>query len=117
MALPNDKKLSVLCRIEPGCLGPDGIKHIESFCLIAQQAMQYFDADVNMWVLVPRYDKTLAEIQYSVGSKLLTSEQTAKYMHAFGRDLEGFEERFHDKLTLMINQYLARNIAKSVSSH
>ena len=108
MALPNDKKLSVLCRIEPGCLGPDGLSHIESFCLVAQHAIQYFDADVSMWVLVPRYDKSLDEIQYSVGSKLLSAEQTAKYMKAFGRDLDAFEERFHDKLTVMINQFLAR---------
>jgi hypothetical protein len=111
-----DLKLSVLCRVEPGCLGPDGVEHIETFCLLAQQAIQYLDADVSTWILVPRYDKTLDEMQYSLGSKILTEDQASRYMVLLGRDLSAFEERFQDKLTSLISQYLARKNAQPPQS-
>ena len=65
-----ERKIAVLCRVEPGCLGPDGRDHIEAFCALAQRAMQHFDVDVGTWILTPRYDKTLEEMQYSVADKL-----------------------------------------------
>lgn len=108
VSIENDRKIAVLCRIEPGCLGPDGVDHIEAFCALAQKAMQHFDADVGTWLLIPRYDKTLEEMQYSVANKLLSREQATKYLVSIGRDIDSFEERFQDKLTSLINLYLAR---------
>ncbi|ABM24821.1 MULTISPECIES: hypothetical protein [Shewanella] len=106
--MAEDRKIAVLCRIEPGCLGPDGKDHIEAFCALAQKAMQHFDVDVGTWLLTPRYDKTLDEMQYSVANKLLSRTQASKYFHLIGRDIEVFEERFENKLASLINLYLAR---------
>lgn len=103
-----ERKIAVLCRVEPGCLGPDGLDHIEAFCALAQRAMQHFDVDVGTWILTPRYDKTLEEMQYSVANKLLSHAQATQYFALIGRDIEAFEERFQDKLTSLINLYLAR---------
>lgn len=103
-----DTKIAVLCRIEPGCLGPDGLVHIEAFCTLAQKALQHFDINVGNWLLLPRYDKSLEEVQYSVNNKLLSRGQTDIYLRSLGRDLESFEERFQHKLTALIAIYLAR---------
>ena len=32
---PTEKKLTIQIRVEPGCLGPDGKEHIETFCVAA----------------------------------------------------------------------------------
>lgn len=71
------KKLSVLCRVEPGCLGPDGREHIEAFCTLAQQAMKHFAVDLVTWTLVPRYDKTMPEMEYTVDHKNLSRSQVS----------------------------------------
>ncbi|KPN77639.1 MAG: hypothetical protein LRY75_02800 [Shewanella xiamenensis] len=102
------KKLSVLCRVEPGCLGPDGREHIEAFCTLAQQAMKHFAVDLVTWTLVPRYDKTMPEMEYTVDHKNLSRSQVSQYFNTLGQDLDAFEEVFNDKLTAFINLYLAR---------
>lgn len=102
------KKLSVLCRVEPGCLGPDGREHIEAFCTLAQQAMKHFAVDLVTWTLVPRYDKTMPEMEYTVDHKNLSRSQVYQYFNTLGQDLDTFEEVFNDKLTAFINLYLAR---------
>lgn len=106
--MPMPKKLSVLCRVEPGCLGPDGREHIEAFCNLAQQAMKHFAVDLVTWTLVPRYDKTLPEMEYSIDNKWLSRAQVSIYFNTLGQDLDTFEEAFNDKLTAFINLYLAR---------
>ena len=102
------KKLSVLCRVEPGCLGPDGREHIEAFCTLAQQAMKHFAVDLVTWTLVRRYDKTMPEMEYTVDHKNLSRSQVSQYFNTLGQDLDTFEEVFNDKLTAFINLYLAR---------
>ncbi len=102
------KKLSVLCRVEPGCLGPDGREHIEAFCTLAQQAMKHFAVDLVTWTLVPRYDKTMPEMEDTVDHKNLSRSQVSQYFNTLGQDLDTFEEVFNDKLTAFINLYLAR---------
>lgn len=106
--MPEHRIVSVLCRIEPGCLGPDGREHIEAFCALAQQAMKHFVADVVTWTLVPRYDKTLPEMEYSVANKSLSRAQVIQYFNTLGQDVDTFEETFNDKLTAFINLYIAR---------
>lgn len=106
--LTKDKKLTVLCRIEPGCLGPDGLDHIENFCRFANQALKQVNDNFIIWLPLPRYDKSLAEMQYSVNQKQLTHEKAAKYLALFHCDLERFEEDFHEQLSVMIDQFLAK---------
>ncbi|WP_237158852.1 hypothetical protein [Shewanella khirikhana] len=100
--------LLILHRLEPGCLGPDGADHVEQFCQLAEKAIQGLAPEVCQWQLVPRFDKSLPEMSYFLGSKQLTKEQTDRYLEMFSLEIDEFEERFHAKLTQLINQYLAR---------
>ncbi|QDE31343.1 MULTISPECIES: hypothetical protein [Shewanella] len=102
------KKLVILFRLEPGCLGPDGVNHIDTFCHVAEQALVNLNSDVCHWFLAPRFDKNLIEIQYSLAGKVLSRDKAVKFIESFSQNLDEIEERFEDKLTQLINQYIAR---------
>jgi hypothetical protein len=104
----NTSKLVILCRLEPGCLGPDGVDHINTFCRVAERALVTLNADVCHWLLAPRVDKSLIEIQYSLAGKVLSRDKAIKFIGSYDQDLNVIEERFEDKLTQLINQYIAR---------
>ena len=59
LPLPEEKKLTVLFRLEPGCLGPKGVEHIDNFCQLAQKEFKSFHSDFVQWTIVPRIDKSL----------------------------------------------------------
>jgi hypothetical protein len=103
-----DNKLVILFRLEPGCLGPDGIEHIEVFCAIAERALQSLNQQVCRWQLTPRYDKSLDEVQYSLAGKVLPLDKAVKYLQACDTELSQLMEHFEDKLAQLINQYLDR---------
>ena len=105
LPLPQEKKLTVLFRVEPGCLGPSGNDHIVEFCKHAQIAIENIDADYIHWEIVPRHDKSLAEIQYKINNKNLTHDQAAKYLDKFSKNLDEFEEHFHEKIISLIEKY------------
>jgi len=105
-SLPQEKKLTVVVRIEPGCLGPEGIERIEGFCNFAQAEVESIDSDFVQWELVPRYDKSLPEMQYKTINKILTHDKAAKYLEIFNKNLDEFEDHIHEKLTVLIDQYL-----------
>jgi len=106
LPLTKDKKLTVLCRVEPGCLGPDGQDHIKDFCTFTQKEVESIYAKFIHWNIVPRDDKSLPEMQYQIGSKQLTQERAAKYLKLFGKDLEQLEEKLHETIAHLINRYL-----------
>ncbi len=106
LPLPQEKKLTVLFRVEPGCLGPSGKDHIEEFCKLALTEIATIDADYVHWEVVPRYDKSKAEIQYKINNKNLNHEQAAKYLAKFSKHLDDFEENFHGKLVQLIEGYM-----------
>lgn len=108
MVLSNQQKLQVLYRLEPGCLGSDGVKHIEGFCQFATEQMKPIDAEMVVWTLTPRYDKSLLELEYKVGERSLTTAQVEKYLHLFERNLSGFEAHLEEVLSLMVDQYFGR---------
>ena len=106
LPLPRDKKLTVLHRLEPGCLGPNGAEHIDAFCKIAEKQLQPVDADFVHWLLVPRFDKTLPETQYMIGDKKIRHEQAARYLRMFDMELDEFEEHYHEALASSIDAFL-----------
>lgn len=108
LPLPLYKKLTVTFRVEPGCLGPDGAEHIEGFCKFAKQAVVKLDSDFVRWVITPRYDKTLDETEYKTNNKKLDHDKAEKYVRAFGKELDDFEENLQDKLSVLIDEYLGR---------
>jgi len=103
--LPQDKKLTVRCRVEPGCLGPAGGELIEEFCNHAQIQIEHIDADFVHWQIIPRHDKSLAEIEYTINNKTITRNQAAIYLDKFSRNLDDFEEFFHEILIELIAEY------------
>lgn len=105
LPLPQDKKLTVVFRVEPGCLGPQGADYIESFCRYAHNGVESIDSDFVHWELVPRYEKSLPEMQYMINNKQLTQQKAQKYLEMFNKNLDEFEGHFHDKLTELIEQY------------
>ncbi|OOZ39293.1 hypothetical protein BOW53_12070 [Solemya pervernicosa gill symbiont] len=107
LPLPQEKKLNVVVRIEPGCLGPEGRETVEEFCNFAQLEVEDLDSDFVHWELSPRHDKTLPEMQYMVNEKSLTHDKADKYLGIFDKSLNEFEAHIHDKLALLIDDYLA----------
>lgn len=107
--LPREKKLNVLYRVEPGCLGPDGPKKIEDFCEYAKKEVENLDANFVHWDILPRFDKTLPEMEYKALNKNLTHDQADRYLAVFEQSLDEFEEHLHDKLGVLIENYLGRD--------
>lgn len=105
LPLPKEKKLTVVVRVEPGCLGPQGVDLIEEFCNFAQIEVEPVDANFVHWEIIPRHDKTLPEMSYSTINKKLTHDQAAKYLEMFNKSLDDFENHIHDKLAYLIDHY------------
>lgn len=109
LPLPLYKKLTVIFRVEPGCLGPDGLAHVEGFCKYAKQAVAKIDSDFVRCSIVPRHDKSLPETEYKVNSKNINQEQANLYLKAFDKELDDFEEGLQDRLAELIDEYLGRS--------
>lgn len=107
-ALSDDKKLNVLYRIEPGCLGPQGVDHVEKFCAFAIAALAKVDSDYVIWNVVPRYDKSLPEMQYGVANKSMNHDQAEKYLQIFGKSLDEFEGHLDDHLAELIDAFMGQ---------
>lgn len=106
--LPIEKKMTVIFRIEPGSLGPDGKLYVEEFCEFAQTQLQACAEHYLNWVIVPRFDKSLAEMKFQLGNKVLNQTQTEKYLSMFGEDFSHFEDQLEDNLEAIINQFFGR---------
>ncbi len=106
LTLPRDKKLTVIFRIEAGCLGPTGQELIDNFCLLAQKEFESIDSDFMHWKIEPRHDKELPEIDYEVNDKKLTHDKAEKYLEIFKQSLDDVEGHLHEKLAILIDQHL-----------
>lgn len=106
LPLHDDKKLAVTYRVEAGCLGPDGLNYIASFCQFAQIELQSSDSAYVAWNIVHRADKTLPEMQYTLAGKIINCHQTDKFLSIFGTTLDDFEGNLNDHLTNLIHQFM-----------
>jgi len=106
--LPSHKKLTVVYKMEPGCLGPNGVETIEGYCQFAQKEIASFNGQFVKWLIQPRFDKSLAEIEYQIDGKRLSSQMAAKYLSVFECDLDDFEEQYNNKLMDYIEIFLER---------
>jgi hypothetical protein len=107
-AFPDDKKLTVISRVEPGCLGPQGHQHIDEFCRFAQKQADAIDSQLVRWLIVPRTDKTLAETQYEIGEKRLSRDKAVRFLETFDASLDEMEAQLDDNLSRLIERYLGR---------
>lgn len=108
LPLPQEKKITIVVRVESGCLGPDGNALVEEFCSAAHLEFKPIDSDFINWEVVPRFDKSLPEIGYKIVNKILTYDQAAKYLELFNKNLNEFEERVNEKLAVLIEQHMER---------
>ena len=102
-------KLTILYRIEPGCLGPNGDQHLDQFCALANTMVANNSALLNhivTWVIEPRWDKTLPEMQFKLIRKSITHDQAATYLKAIGHELDSLESTLVKAITAQVNQYL-----------
>lgn len=104
--LSPERKLVILCRVEPGCLGPMGMDYIEEFCQYANGALGSVYAEFITWQLVPRYDKSLPETEYAIANKKLTHEQAGTYLYKFGKELDEMEEKLHEVIAHLVEKHM-----------
>ena len=106
LPLPQDKKLTVIFRVEPGCLGPEGPSHVNGFCEYAIKQLEDIDSDMVHWDIMPRNDKSEPEMQYMMISKNLVRDKAEKFLQLFDKNIDDFENTFHDNLAQLIDEYL-----------
>jgi len=105
LPLPKDKKLMVIYRLEPDCLGMIGHKQIHDFCHHVTKSVVPIDSSFVIWLLLPRLDPKEKEIEYRVDGKLLNHQQVVKYLSVFGRDYDVFEESLNIAIMEHIERY------------
>ena len=106
--LSAQKKMTVIFRMEPGSLGPDGKQYVDEFCAFAQTQLQACAEYYLNWIIVPRLDKTLSEMKYQLGDKVLNQQQAEKYLSLFGENYAHFEDQLENNLEAIINQFFGR---------
>lgn len=106
--LTQDQKLTVVYRVEPGCLGPDGLQQIHEFCESAQREIETSESDYLLWVITPRLDKTLDETEYRLHDKRLSLDKVAIYLKMFDMNIDVLEGRLLEQIALLIEKFLDR---------
>ena len=106
LPLPEDKKLTVIFRVESGSLGPNGADHVEPFCQQAREVFKTIDSDFIKWQILPRHDKSLAEMAFKVLNKNLTHDQAEQYLAVFEKSLDEFEDHLIQTLAQLVGEYL-----------
>lgn len=106
--IPNDKKMLVIFRMEPGALGPKGAEYIQQFCDFANPQLQGQARTYLVCFIEPRFDKSLAEIEFQISAKKLSRSKANQYLNLFGENLTHFEDQFEDLLEAIIDQFLGR---------
>jgi len=106
LPLPQDKKLTVLFRVEAGLLGPKGAEHVEAFSKFAENKLMSLDSDYIHWEMVPKYDKSIPEMEYMINGKKLSHDKAAKYLEVFEQDLDEFEQHLASSISRLIEEFL-----------
>ena len=106
--LPLYKKLLVMYRIEPGCLGPQGADYVEEFCVFAKQKLKAHHGHCLRWAIKPRYDKSLPELEYQMKNTMVSQENAEKYLARFDIDKETFEESLEEALADLVDEFFER---------
>lgn len=107
-SLPLYKKLIVLYRIEPGCLGPEGVNYAEEFCSFAKQQIKQTHSNFIRWTIKPRYDKSLPELEFQIKNTPISRDRAAQFMDAFNVDIDDFEEALDERLAELVDVFFER---------
>ncbi|EOD56367.1 hypothetical protein [Aeromonas molluscorum] len=99
------KRLTIQIRLEPGCLGPDGKAHIDTFCAAATRIFAAIEPERLHWVLLPRHDKQLPEQEFFIDDRKLSEEQATQLIARMGLVLATLQERSDAMLALLVERY------------
>lgn len=99
------KKLKVIYRIEPGCLGPQGESHIIGFCDFAQKNFQPAQSELFQFEIVPRRDKSQPEKQYNINDKKLPHDKVTRLLDSLDKNINEFEDELDEHLVSLIELY------------
>lgn len=108
MNLSEAQKIIVTFRVEPGSLGPTGADHIEAYCAHAQSTFANIDAEFARWNIIPRHDKSLPELEYTLNGKRLNSTQAEKYLTLIGKPITTLEDDLEETISRLIEEFLGR---------
>ena len=103
--IPESQKLHMLFRVEPGCMGPAGIDHINEFVDYANENIKRLNKPYVVWQIEARTNKKLPEIEYRVANKLLKEPQVEKYLSLFGSSVDTFEDEVNEHIALMVDEF------------
>ncbi|QTH64329.1 hypothetical protein J1N51_02255 [Psychrosphaera ytuae] len=105
-AAQNEQKVQVTIRVEPGSLGPDGLDHVEDFCRVAQCYFDKLYVGTLCWQVIPRYDKSLAEIEYCYLNRTLNEAQANKMLSLINKDIDSMDEETMQHIANLIDKFL-----------
>ena len=99
------KRLTIQIRIEPGCLGPDGKCHVDTFCIAAGRIFAAIEPERVSWVLLPRHDKQLPEQAFFIEGRKLSEAQASLLLQRMGLTLSTLQERSDAMLAQLVERY------------
>lgn len=102
------QKLTLVFRVESGCLGPDGITYVEEFCQFAQDKLKNYQAEFLITEILPRFDKSIPEIIYKINNKTLTHAQASTYLDLFNKETDSIEEELQEEIAELIEEFTAQ---------
>lgn len=105
MTQASTTRLTIQIRLEPGCLGPDGKQHIDTFCAVANRILAAIEPRRVHWVLLPRHDKQLAEQAYFLDGRPLSETQATLLLQRMGVALAPLLEQSDAVLSQLIERY------------
>lgn len=106
LAVPH--AFTVICRIEPGCLGPEGHSHIDGFCTFLKNNFAFKEENIAQWEFLPRESISAPEIQYKIVNKNLSHSMAARYLTAINKNIDNFEDELNNRLIALVEEYFDR---------
>ncbi len=105
-SVADEHQLTLVFRVEAGCLGPDGADHITAFCQYAHKELLALDTEYLHREILPRQGQHQPELQYLINRKSLTRDKAGRYLKLFDTTVEDVESHIHKNILLMIEQYM-----------
>lgn len=106
--LKDDQRISIVFRVEPGSLGPEGSEHAEEFCRYATGEFHTLNKDFANWIIIPRYNKQLPELEYRINQKSLPPVKARQYLALFKQDIAKFEEEVEERIAELVEEFFER---------
>jgi hypothetical protein len=98
--------LELVVRVEPGSLGPDGLDHVEAFCIVAEKVFAKVEFATLSFKVVPRYDKTQPELELFMNNKSLPEQRATLVLDKLNVTFEQIEEEVMERISTLIDRFL-----------